>query len=435
MTLDPQAKTLNEVIQETVPLIYDLLSNKGRAIHFPNKGILAQAADAKGKKINATIGIGLEEDGSPMALETIAGRIRLNKKEVFPYAGSFGIAELRHAWKQQMLEKNPTLSPERITLPVVTTGVTHALSMAGYLFVNPGDRLITPDLFWGNYRLIFEKAYDALFETFPAFAGEGFNVNGLRDALMAGGVGKKIVLLNFPNNPTGYTPTETEAEKIIQAIRQSAEAGNRLAVLIDDAYFGLIYEKDVLNESLFSRLATLHSNVLAVKIDGATKEDFAWGLRVGFITYGHPSMTPESAKALEEKTAGAIRGNISNTSHLSQSLILNATHDIDYPQQKKEKKALLKQRYETVKKILDYHPDYKVYFKALPFNSGYFMCVELQDELDGEAIRQKLLKEFDMGVIAFGKLLRIAFSSVPMKDLPTLFDAVFNACKSYNKQN
>ena len=56
----------------------------------------------------------------------------------------------------------------------------------------------------------------------------------------------------------------------------------------DDAYFGLFYEETALKESIFTRLMDRHSNLLAVKLDGATKENFVWGLRVGFVTYGCP---------------------------------------------------------------------------------------------------------------------------------------------------
>ena len=51
------------------------------------------------------------------------------------------------------------------------------------------------------------------------------------------------MLLNFPNNPTGYTPTEAEAKALTAEIRKAAEAGNRIVVVLDDAYFGLVYEE------------------------------------------------------------------------------------------------------------------------------------------------------------------------------------------------
>ena len=117
---------------------------------------------------------------------------------------------------------------------------------------------------------------------------------------------KKVILLNFPNNPTGYTPTVAEAEAIQKGLLKAAQAGKKIAVLIDDAYFGLVYREGVEKESLFARLVDLHENVLAVKLDGATKEDYVWGLRVGFVTFGGKGLGPEALKALEAKAAGVL---------------------------------------------------------------------------------------------------------------------------------
>jgi len=56
---------------------------------------------------------------------------------------------------------------------------------------------------------------------------------------------KKVLLLNFPNNPTGYTPTEEEQKALVEAIKEAAEAGKKVVVWVDDAYFGLVYEDGV----------------------------------------------------------------------------------------------------------------------------------------------------------------------------------------------
>ena len=49
---------------------------------------------------------------------------------------------------------------------------------------------------------------------------------------------------------------------------------------------GLVFRDGIYQESIFTLLADAHPGVLAVKIDGATKEDCVWGYRVGFLTYG-----------------------------------------------------------------------------------------------------------------------------------------------------
>ena len=87
--MNPQAEELNKIIREKSSVVYDLLSERGRNIFFPKKGILGQTAEAKGTKINATIGAAIEDDGSPMRLETIASKINLEPGLVFPYAPSF----------------------------------------------------------------------------------------------------------------------------------------------------------------------------------------------------------------------------------------------------------------------------------------------------------------------------------------------------------
>ena len=427
-TVNEQAKELNVAIRANNPAILNLLSEKGKASYFPKSGIIKQTAEAKGKKFNATIGMAIEDDGTPMRLRSIAQNINLDPSDAFPYAPSYGLSELRKVWQQLIREKNPSLQGN-ISLPVVTNALTNALSIIGMLFVDSNDRIIVTDKFWGNYRLIFEIAHGGVLDTFNTFTQEGFDLESFQHKLNEE-KGKKIILLNFPNNPAGYTPTEKEVSDIAEIIRKSAEQGNEIAVMIDDAYFGLVYQPGIFKESLFAKLADLHENVLSIKIDGATKEDYTWGLRVGFITYAAKGIDETACQALVEKTGGAVRGNISNASHLSQSLVYHATQSPTYWEEKKEKYELLKGRFETVQQVLTNNREkFAPFFKPLPYNSGYFMCVELNDKLNAEEVRQLLLKKYDTGLIATGNLLRVAYSSLPGKYIPELFDNMYNACK------
>jgi aspartate/methionine/tyrosine aminotransferase len=430
--MNPQAKELNEVIGAQNSNVLNLLSERGKNIFFPKKGILGQTADAKGKKINATIGAAIESDGSPMRLDSVQKYINIEPELSFPYAPSFGRLDLREQWQLMIKAKNPGLGETVISKPVVTNALTHGLSMIGYLFADQNEEIIVSDLYWGNYNLIFTQAHKTKFKTYELFDGDKLNMKSFSDTLLNSPVGKKIVLLNFPNNPSGYTPSITEVKEIVEVISQAAEKGNNLAVIIDDAYFGLVYEEGIERESIFTTLSSLHENVLAIKIDGATKEDYVWGFRVGFITYGIKNGTPELYGALESKTAGAVRGSISNACNLSQSILLKAFKSPNYESEKSQKYDTLAGRYHKVKEVLENNVSiYKKYFTPIPFNSGYFMCIKLRDGLNGEEIRQILLNKYETGIINLANTFRIAFSSVSEDQIEDLFNNISNACAEF----
>ena len=430
--MNPQAQALNDIILSENPAVFELLSERGKTIFFPKKGILGQSADAKGSKINATIGAAIEDDGSPMRLKVIEDKINIDPALAFPYAPSFGRPDIRNKWKEMIYEKNPSLGNTVLSLPVVTNALTHGISMVGYLFMNAGEAVISPDLFWGNYNLTLNQAYQTTIVTFNLFKDGGFDVEALRMKLAEGSIGKKILVLNFPNNPSGYTPTFAEMDAITAVIKESADLGNKLVVVTDDAYFGLVFEEGIAKESIFAKLANLHESVLAVKVDGATKEDYVWGFRVGFITYGVKGGTPAFYDALEQKTAGAIRGNISNASNLSQSLLVQAFSSEEYAAQKLRKEAILQERYDAVKVAIA-DTKYNEYFTALPYNSGYFMCVTLAEGIDGEELRALLNSKYSIGVINLSNIIRLAFAAVAASDMKTMFEGLYAACKEVKK--
>src|SRR6056297_3404364 len=327
------AVELNETLKGTV--VERLFSDFGRRFYFP-KGIVSQSAEAKQKatKYNATVG--MATDGKkPLFLQSIQKLITgLSEEEIYPYAPTPGLPALRKVWREEMDRKNPSLRGKLTSSPLVTSGLTHGILAAADLFTGSGDKIVFPDMFWGNYRLIFEGRREAELLTFPFFNDQGgINMEALEQSLR--GAGKKMVLiLNFPNNPTGYSPNRAEADAIAALLKKLADEGNDILCIIDDAYFGLFYEKETFNESIFGLLADMHENILAVKIDGATKEELAWGFRVGFITYGAKGLTLDQYEALQKKTMGAIRSSISNANRMAQSLLLKGLEDPGYQKEK-----------------------------------------------------------------------------------------------------
>ena len=416
---NPLAEAMNRDLQAGAPQIFDMLSERGKAIYFPYKGILGQTAEAKNVKINATIGTAFENDGSPLTLGCMESLVNV-PSEAFLYAPSFGLPKLRDEWGRLLTIKNPGLAGKTFSSPVVTAALTHGLSLAGYMFIDPGDEIILPDLYWDNYELVFCETYGAKLKFYNTFVDGGFDVAAFALALNDGKPGKRFVLLNFPNNPTGYTPTEAEAKALIDEINKAADAGNKIVVVLDDAYFGLVYEEGIVRESLFTCLTDLHPNVLGVKLDGATKEDYVWGCRVGFITFGFKGADASHLKTLADKAAGAVRGTISNAPCLSQTLLLKSYTSPEYAEQKKQKYETLKERVIEMRKTFNEHPEYAESFEVMPFNSGYFMCVK-PIGVDPEALRRELIENYSTGVIVLVGLIRIAFSAVPTHLIGGLF--------------
>jgi aspartate/methionine/tyrosine aminotransferase len=430
--INPLAEAMNRDLQNGAPQILGMLSARGKAIYFPFKGILGQTAEARNARINATIGTAFEDDNSPLTLECIEALVNL-PSESFLYAPSFGMPRLREEWGRLLTVKNPGLKGKVFSQPVVTEALTHGLSIAGYLFVDAGDELILPDLYWDNYELVFSETYGARLGLYNTFVNGGFDVGAFSRALHAGKPGKRLVLLNFPNNPTGYTPTEGEAVALAGAIRKAAEAGNQVVVILDDAYFGLVYEEGIARESLFGLLTDLHPNVLAVKLDGPTKEDYVWGFRVGFITFGFRGANAAQLKALENKAAGAVRGTISNAPCLSQSILLKAYTAPEYAAQKRQKYDTLANRVQKIRETLKAHPEYAQSFEVMPFNSGYFMCVK-PIGVDNEELRKELIASYSTGVIVLSGLIRLAFSAVPIDLIETLFANLHSAIQKLRRQ-
>jgi aspartate/methionine/tyrosine aminotransferase len=433
--MSPIAKEINEVLQKSSEIFYYFLSDFGKNIYMP-KGIIVQTAEAKqkAKKLNATIG-SAEINNEPLFLPSIAKYFNnLKPSQIFPYAPVYGLPDLRNRWREKIVRENPDIkSIDWISVPVVTQGLTHGIMIFADLFLNPDDEVIISDKLWENYNLMFEERYRARVVYFDLFDKDlkGFNVESLDKTIANSKKEKIIILLNFPNNPTGYTVTEKEAEQIVKVVEKHATAGKKILILTDDSYYGLLFEDNLLKGSIFSKFVGLHKNIACVKVDGFTKEDYVWGFRVGFITFADYDHNPDAYKILEQKVAGCIRSSISNCSLPSQSILQSALNDPSYKKEKENNYNILKERAKKVKEIV-YDKKYSDCWDVYPFNSGYFMCLKVK-EVDTETVRQICLEKYGVGIIALGNDIRVAFSSVNLEHLQELFDIIASVIREIKK--
>ena len=430
--LNPLAQELNESLKGTSAEA--LFSDLGKRIYFP-KGIIAQGGEAKQKAsvANGTIGTTVI-NGKPAILPSVQKWApELSSGELVAYAPTAGLPAIREAWKQKQIQKNPSLANKLTSLPVVVPGLTAGLSYIMDLFVDADKPMLAPNPSWDNYVLIAEARRGSEFHQFEMFKDGKFNIAGLEEAVKteAKKYGSVRLILNFPQNPSGYSPTTAEVKELCRILKEVGESGAKALVISDDAYFGLNYEDTIEPESLFAHICDLHENVLAVKADGPTKEDFAWGLRCGFLTFGCKGFTETQYENLVKKLMGVIRSSVSCSATPSQTLILKSFQDPNNDAEKAAFRKVLEGRYKVVRNFVDTHKCSGL--EALPFNSGYFMSVRTIG-IDAEALRVKLLNEKGIGTIQIDpQTLRVAFSSIEENLIEKVYTEIYNTAEEMKR--
>ena len=319
------AQAINDDIEKARPALLALLSDLGRDAVYP-PDIPFQAAQARGKRFNATIGQITDGHGRILAPPALARQIESlggDRNAALLYSAVEGREPLRRRWRER---HRPAGTTAPSSLPLVVAGLTHGLSLVADLFCDRGRAVVIPAPFWGNYRQIFALRRGGRVVPAEVYRGGRFDPRAIRAVLDALPDGEPaLVLLNLPANPVGYSPTAAESDAVVEAL--AAAASRRpLMVVCDDAYAGLVYEDGVPRESLFWRLTDAADSLIPVKIDGCTKELVFFGGRVAFLTF---PFEPDAAvtRALESKTKCVLRATIGSPAALTQEVALAALAD------------------------------------------------------------------------------------------------------------
>ena len=456
-----------EVLKKTP--FYNVLSEQGKRIYLP-QGVFSWSGRAKKEaEIIGTLGsaFGYEKDfiegGTsewvPFYLEDIKKYTKLSVNEIVPYSQISGLEDLKNVWKKWIIKKS-LYSEETeveklkrlenfITTPIVTSGITNAIFLSCTLFLNPGTFIISPNKRWGNYDNIIEKLIGAKIKSFDFFTEDKFNIQGLENAIyeVSENQEKIILILGFPNNPTGYIPTNEELEEIINKLKEVQEDISKpIIVLVDDAYEPYIYSENVINRSIFYALHELEQNIIPIKLDGITKEMLLYGGRIGFITIGlKPNWVDNQQELtalkseLSNKLSGLVRTTVSNSNHFYQAIVIKLFKDIgmEHLIQKREKvKFLLKERYEKINSELKKINNSNI--SVDPNAGGFFVFVNLNpNKIPAYQFADHLLRKYKVGVIPFEKQsdkingIRIAYCSIDLTNIPELVSRINQALDDF----
>jgi aspartate/methionine/tyrosine aminotransferase len=412
------AEPLNQVLQRDAPALWACLSHLGRRAFYP-PDIPFQAQQAKGKTYNATIGQITDGAGHILALPSVAAALgALSAEDVnraLLYSPMEGIPELRELWDrwQRPADARPA------SLPIVTCGLAHGLGLCADLFGGPERKVIVPTPFWGNYRQTFAIRTGSEILPAPAYEGRRWLPRAIAERASALPAGEPAVaILNLPSNPGGYSPTVAEREELIASLVEAA-AARPLVVVCDDAYAGLVFEDDVPTRSVFWDLIDRHPNLIPIKASASTKEFVFFGGRVGFLTLPFARQSSVT-QALEAKLKGLIRASLGSPVALSQVVLLQALRKPSIGDEVADAVSLMRERYRVLNAALARAEEECDRIQVLPCNSGVFALVALRG-LEAEPIRQRLLADYDTGLVAIApNYLRIAFCSIEKEAIPEL---------------
>ena len=383
--------------------------------------------------INATIGIATSNKKA-MALPSINKVItEINNSEYLPYSPTPGLPKMRELWKEKILADNPSINKDFLSLPMVTTGITQGIDIAANLFSESGDALLLPNLFWQNYAQIYTiKLGNKIYKYNQFDENNEFSISNFKETLYSIKEDKISLILNFPNNPTGYTPSDVELNSLVDVISTYAKENKnkQLIIVSDDAYFGLFFEKNHKTPTLSAtyKLAE-NENCLIVKLDGITKEFYSWGLRVGFITYY--TKNNELRKVLLEKTQGYLRSTTSSPSNLSQQIAVRLLDNKQSLEEKEINDKIIEERYNELKQAIS-KEQLDQLVRVLPFNSGYFFTIKLPSNINAHEFRLKFLNEYKYGVYSMdNEHIRIAFSCLDKELIPELINKFKQCIKQF----
>ena len=189
--------------------------------------------ESEGRKIT-DLSLGQPEVPAPphisRALQTAVER------PLTSYSSPAGSSELRQLIAENYTkESGVETSADEV---IVTPGSKHALFISLLSLVDPGDEILVHEPFFPAYAEISELVEGTL-RTFPVHTLESgdfeLDVEGLLSTVTPK---TKVLLINYPNNPAGWTLTRKEVERIVNFC---AERG--VYVLSDEIYDRIVFDK------------------------------------------------------------------------------------------------------------------------------------------------------------------------------------------------
>lgn len=186
------------------------------------------------------------------------------------YGPSNGTLELRKAIAHK-LQRDEGVTYDPASEILVTNGGIHAYYTAMQSVLNPGDDVLIPDPSWATHSNMATMLRGNVIRV-PAPAENGF-IPHFDSWLKALTPKTRVIVLNYPSNPTGAYPTHEYLQQL-----QDFAAKNNLWIVSDEVYGSLYY-----GEKPTSAAAIAGAKERTLLVQSLSKSYAMTGWRVGFL--------------------------------------------------------------------------------------------------------------------------------------------------------
>jgi len=185
------------------------------------------------------------------------------------YTSNLGLPRLREAISRHVESKFGVRYDPR-TQVLVAVGVSEALDIALRAVINPGDEVLYHEPCYVSYSPSIALAHGtAVAVGCRADAGFALSAEAIEKAITPR---TKVLLLNFPTNPTGGTMSRGELEQVAEVVRRHG-----LLVITDEIYSDLTFEGEHCSLAALPGMAER-----TIFLHGFSKAYAMTGFRIGY---------------------------------------------------------------------------------------------------------------------------------------------------------
>lgn len=375
-------------------------------------------ANGRDKVVNGTAGVIQDETGTLVCLPTVEKTYRaLPMTEIIAYAPVAGLpAFLKDAQECCFGDYRP----EGYTAAVATTGGTGAIHHIIHNYTCPGDEVLTADWYWSAYQMLCADAGRSL-RTFRLIGEDGgFDHEDFQRQLsaMADRQEQLVVVLNTPaHNPTGYSLTDEDWDRIFDFLKTLVARGRKITVLVDVSYIDYAGPGA---RAFFRKFSGLPPEILIVTAFSMSKSFTMYGVRVGAMI--GLSSSEAVAREFAEVNTYTSRATWSNNCRGGMACLVRIWED---PVLRRQYQAEQEQYYQLIQEraAIFVKEAKEAGLPMLPYQAGFFLSIPSPDSGRVCALLQK--KHIYLVPLRAG--VRVAVCAIPKAKMHGLAGAIRDA--------